>query len=257
MIRVLSFILLTLTAAAQPFSQSDPVFSQTCSSLLPNLVGCWRLEEASGTRYDSSSKGIQLTSSNSVGSTVGIVGNCGTFVAASSQFLSVTNATLQMSNDFTVALWCYLASTSSSAMYPITKWDTGAGGGEWALDYTKTTNTFNLTLRNSGNSSNGIVGGVSPVSLNTWYLVVFGNDSANSRAFLSIDSGTLRTTTWTGGVRSSTVPVCIGRITSQTGTFWDGRIDEVQIWKNKVLSASEIAALYNQTKGTHFPWAHP
>lgn len=249
--------LFALLAHAQPFSQSDPVFSQNNSPLLLGCVGAWRLEEASGTRYDCSLYGNHLTSNNSVSSSGGKVGNCSKFVGASNQYLSINdNASLHLNDsDFTFAAWVMIIGKSTNIN--ILDKDNGTTKRDWLFLHRGVNDRMSFFAFKAGPTSvivtNTSFG--SPAT-NTWFFTVCQHDSAAQTITIQSNNGPVDSISVGAAlVNTSDMEMRVGA-NGAGNTFANAYIDELGIWKRK-LTAAELTFLYNSTKGTHFPWAHP
>lgn len=84
-------------------------------NLSTNISAYWKLDEQSGTRFDSAGTN-NLIDINTTGNIVGIRGNAALFVATASNGLTIpTTTSLETGNvNFTMAGWVYLNSTSTS-----------------------------------------------------------------------------------------------------------------------------------------------
>jgi hypothetical protein len=72
------------------------------------------------------------------------------------------------------------------------------------------------------------------------------HDATGNTIGISVNAGTVNTTSFSGGIFDGTTAFLIG---SRSGaTYMNGRIDEVGVWK-KLLSASELTELYNSGAG--------
>jgi hypothetical protein len=240
-------------------------------SLYDGLVSFWRLEEASGTRFDSFGPN-DLTPTNTPGNAVGKIGFGTSFVKTSSQEIAITDATQvglnPNTNSWSISAWIKPDNISAAALYYIVSKGaigappnaagysmyiagTGFGGstpylGTWFGDDTSVTPAQGHFFLGSGISG-------------TWVHVVAVFDKAKvyvqtykdgSRLSVNNDGGTDSLTffghTNTGPV-NSTRNFAIGGNTAGTG-FFDGVIDAVGIW-NRVLTAEEVAILYNDGNG--------
>lgn len=216
------------------------------SSLLTSLVAYYKLEEASGTRADSTGRGNDLsTVTNAPGNTTGKVANAIQLVAASSQSVSrASTADLQGAVDWTIAAWVYLDSVGSERTIM-------AKSVEWLLRYNTSSQRFDFGWSDGGNIFRNVLANTfGALSLATWYFVVGIHDSSTNQIKISVNNGAFNTAAATGVTTASAV-VTIG----QRGgvNFWDGRVDEVGIWK-RVLSAAELTTLYNGGNGTTYPF---
>lgn len=254
-------VLPLVTFGQIPFSLQDRAFITSTSPLRKDLVGYWRLEESSGTRYDFSKNGNHLTSNNSVGQTTGVstyTGNCGQFVAASQQYLSIadnTSLSVGPGNVFTICGWVKFTTVVAN------KGITGKWGGtqnEYALTYAAITGSrFEFVVRDTANTTT-----TSVVSTNTgaassgvWYFICAGYEGTN--IWIQGNNGTVSAKPYTSGVNDSDSSFYIGDYTTvHATTSLNGVVDEIGIWR-RWLTVAERTQLYNSGLGTHFPWAHP
>lgn len=217
----------------------------------------WKLEEASGTRVDSSGAGINLAPTAAPGNSAGKIGNALSTVAASSQYVGLTNnAALKWGGgDFSSCFW--VKYTTIPAFPPtISTWasvDNGTG--------------FQLTLAGArgGNDiifsvGNAIASAVSTAikagipSTGVWYHVVglYTNSTKKASIYVNGVAGT------DGGALPSdpttaNVDFALGGSLG-VGGFTDGLTDEVGKWSRK-LTTTEIATLYNGGAGVTWPFA--
>lgn len=246
------------SACAQtPFALTDRAFLSATSPLRQRLAGCWRMEEAAGTRYDLSGRNNNLTSNNSVGEVPGLVGNCATFTAASSQYLSIAdNATLHTaSSSFEVATLVYL--TSSVNFAPLVCKGNDAGTDfEFYLFMQTGTDKPRWQIKGSGGSSVSVTNGAA-ITLNAWHLVDAWLDTANAVIGLQVDGGTIYTVAAPLPTANTTQPLTLGHYADGL-IYLDGRLDETQLWIGRVLTTGERASLLGLLNGAitgnHFPW---
>jgi hypothetical protein len=213
-------------------------------SLLNNLVAYWKLDETSGPRIDSAGSN-NLTDNNSVGSAVGKVGNAALFDG--SNYLTVTNPTLNITGAISIAGWIYAvnrtlrqhifggyAPLSPYSGYGVcigpisSKYEWWSGSGGW-----KPSNTA--------------------IALNTWAHIAF---TLNSTGTLNMYlNGSLDRTTTSSAPGLYNGQRALGARSDGTRCLVSGTlVDEVCIWKDRVLTPTEIAILYNGGAGITFPF---
>lgn len=96
-----------------------------------------------------------------------------------------------------------------------------------------------------------------PTSLNTWFMLTFTYDGLSGKIYIN---GNLQTTTTTitGSYSKMLNTNAILRIGSNNTTLAStaqlGRMDELAIWKNRELNATEVAELYNAGIGKFYPF---
>lgn len=223
-------------------------------SLSTSLVAYWRLEEASGTRYDElngcGGSGCDLTDNNTVTQATGIVGNAGQFTSANSEYLSHTDdADLSTGDiDFSFAVWFRLDNTGVRRTL-IAK-DT-ASNREFFVEITAS-NSPRFAVFNGVSTSICDKSMTDTVSANTWYFLVVYHDSVNNVCGLSLNNGTPQTGATSAGAGDTTSPFQIGFNTSASA-YMNGRIDAVGFWK-KVLTSTERGYLYNSGAGCEYPF---
>lgn len=222
-------------------------------ALTDNLISYWKLDEASGSRADSHGSNT-LTDNNTVGSSTGKISTAGSFVAANSEYLSLTDnddvsiATSSVSYEF--SMWVNLSSTSGTQQ-TVTKRDgiLVGSGLEYMLRMDSGTPTVYWGTTPSGFSS---LAYGSSLSSSTWYFLTFGFDHSVSQFFVSLNAGTpTYSSTVTNQQLAGANNFHIGGTTSE---YFDGLIDEVGFWK-RVLTSGERTSLYNSGSGLAYPFS--
>jgi hypothetical protein len=212
-------------------------------SLLDNLVAYWKLDETSGPRIDSAGSN-NLTDNNSVGSAVGKVGNAALF--DESNYLTVTNPTLNITGAISIAGWIYAVNRTEDQHF--------FGGYDSIWPYS------GYGVRPDPVSSKYVWwsgGGWKPsntaIALNTWTHIAF---TLNSTGTLSIYiNGSLDRTTTAPMPTLYNGQKALGARSDGTRRLVSGTlVDEVGIWKDRALTPTEIAILYNGGAGITFPF---
>lgn len=252
----LLILLSCLTAHGQGLSFGS-VSGSKASSLLNSLVGYWNLNESSGTRFDRSRYGNNLAPSNTPGSAAGKVGNCATFLASSTQYLSIADNTPLGTGDIQFTLTCWVNLTSkTNSMGIINKWGV-AGNREFLLFYSSGDDRFEFAVSNDGTAAViAKANNFGSPSLATWYFIQAYHDSVGNVVGIAVNNGTPNTTAHTTGVRHGTHAFEIGRNEAAIGPTdqpLNGNVDEASMWK-RLLSSSETAAI---VLGVTFPSFHP
>lgn len=233
--------------------------SRPHTGITTSLISYWKLDEASGTRFDElngcGGSGCDLTDNNTVTQATGKLGNAGQFTSANTEYLSRSDdADLSTGNiDFTVAAWAYL-DTKSANMQIVSKYTATGNQREYALMYEAGSDRFRFEVDSTGAGAltNVLSNNFGAPSTGTWYFVVAKHDAANDQLSISVNAGTPNTTSTSAGVFDSTSPFFIGNRSGALGP-WNGRIDAVGFWK-RALSASEISCLYNSGAGLEYPF---
>lgn len=224
-----------------PGSSIIPPFNGLVSTA--NLISYWKLNETSGQRNDSFGTN-HLTDNSSVGSAVGKLGNCGSFVASVPQFLSrVSNPSLQTGNiDFTIYAWFNRTRLTDECL--VSK-DSNVGR-EYNLDLRPTLGRLSV---GAVGSFAGTAGAPFTFSTGVWYLIIGWLDTLNNTVNVQVNNGIVASTVLIFPPAASDVDFRIGSGSYPTFEFpFDGLIDEVGFFK-RVLSSVERTALFNNGNG--------
>lgn len=239
------------------FPSLHGILSQSASNpiLLANLVSFWELEEASGSRVDAHGSN-HLTDVNTVTQSPGKVGNAAQFTAANGEYLSIAdNAALSMTDtDFAIAGWVRLNTKANEVI--AAKYRTNTNSREYLLYYAASdgaTQRFIFIVSANGISTAAVVANnFGEPATGTWYFVVAWHDSVANTINIQINNGTANSTAHTTGVFNGTDDFRIGALYASSPIyFWDGRIDQLGIWK-RTLTATEKTWLYNSGNGRSY-----
>jgi hypothetical protein len=252
-------VVFTILAAS---SVSGAYWTDT-DSLDDELVAYWKLDETSGTIYDSTDNDHDSTSVTADYGATGKIGNAMDFQVANTDYIRVADSddlsfTDGSGNDepFTISAWVKPESISNY-MIIVGKYDT-AGTKEYEIDVSDT-GALRIFLWDDGGYSAGIgVTSTSTLSSGNWYHVVTTYDGSETEGGLKIYvNGILQSTTSSSsgsydGMQNEAVDLIIG--SRRPGTYeipFDGVMDEVGFW-NRELSDWEVMQLYNAKDGlTH------
>jgi hypothetical protein len=219
------------------------------STLLNNLLSYWKLDETSGTRFDSTANNIDLTDINTVGSTAGKIGNAASFVAANDEELTSTSNGLDVgSSDFSVAFWFKLPTTPNALFAQVIGRRTFSVG--WYFDLRSGTEP-RLVLRNGSTAS--VDAGVN-YNDDTWHFAVLTFDRDADMSIYIDDMATPKGSTSIIGITGiDTSFFAIGGRADTTGSNISGDVDEVGIWQ-RLLTAAERTQLWNSGSGLTYPF---
>jgi hypothetical protein len=222
--------------------------------LLTTLITYWALDEASGTRVDST--GIKnLVPINAPVGAAGKINNGCQFVAASSQYLLAgDSATLRVTSSFTFSAWAKLASNTGGAELVLAKDEGSTSGG--LRDYSIFHHPTAGYVFSVNDPATIAVAVGTPASTGVWTHIVVWWDSADSKLRIRINDTTTYVSTMTGALTQTAANFYMGVYGNNAGgataaTYFDGIIDEVGFWK-RLLTASEITVLYNGGNGTPY-----
>ena len=218
------------SAAAPAYIPPPPMTGMplaiTALMLRTGLVAHWKLDETSGTRYDSHTGHYDLTDNNAVGYAAGKIGNAADFNGTN--FLSVPSVSIGIK---TFSSWI---KTESRGTYN---------------EITYINGTQIQFISDGSLRINGAVNFVGGPILNDgqWHFVtVVFNDSETKFFIDGIGIGS------TSAVTISE-PSDIVEIGATNGVFdmLEGQIDSVSIW-SRALSDGEVTALYNGGAGLDY-----
>lgn len=229
-----------------------------------NVSAYWKFDEASGTRYDETSNGNDLTDGNSNVARVdgrNGVGYAGVFDPDITTYLYRTDANLssdlKLSSDFTVNAWVYALSPGSIDIEPIIgHYRVGnAAAGGWSLDQRLDSDGRFLGFFYAS-STPYLQYSTSTITNNTWTMVTFSYDAdggTGSSGLLSIYlDGDLDNSSdghASGFSVSTGTPLRVGHRSSDTtpsnvNVMWDGYLDELAVW-DVCLNSSEVSTMYS------------
>ncbi|HKS27072.1 MAG TPA: LamG domain-containing protein [Pyrinomonadaceae bacterium] len=225
----------------------------TNPELLRDLVAHWRMNEASGTRYDAHGSS-HLTDNNTVTTATGKIGSAALFTAANSEYLSCTsNSSLQMGDiDFTIIAWVYLTSKGAHRML-VSKMD-NAARDEFLIYYRSTADRFAFEVRrDTGAYLDVNADALGSPAINTWYQIVVWHIVAARTINIQVNNGGVNSLA-TGGplAAASTSPFMLGGW-GYGGSYHDGRIDSVSVYK-RLLGTGEPGLLYNSGNALAYPF---
>jgi hypothetical protein len=224
------------------------------SSLLNGLLAYWNLNETSGTRYDSSGNGINLTQTfGTVSSTTGKIGNCAYFNGqngggSTNSKLGSTSFGISVNSNFSFSVWMKPRSFSGYQHIIGAPFQNGFYIGANGPQYGSTVG-YNLTF----NLYNGTVWGISAPStdFDTWHHYLFIRDGDTLELYADnvyIGSADITDEYFDEG---SVFSVGGGEYNEY---YFNGDIDELGLW-NRALTESEISLLYNSSAGRTYPFS--
>lgn len=232
----------------------------TTTSLSTSLQAYWKMDEASGTRFDQIG-GLNLTDFTGINSVVGLRGQAADFFStANSCLFRVGNSSLSVtsSENFSTHCYIYLESTAGdfvNSTYRCFQY-TNSDGSTQEYTLLKTVSSGFPVFRFSVQSaSSGIVsvnaGSFGAVTSGQWYSVVAWS-SANSHIGISVNLSVNTTAISSASQINSNGSLTLGvNNTSALAQYLPGRIDELGWWK-KVLSAQERSNLYGGGSGNTY-----
>lgn len=211
------------------------------------LVGYWKFDDGSGTTaVDSSASGNNGTLTGGPTWTTGRINGALSF-NGSSTAVDIKKNVLDTSKDYSVAAWVQLTKTNIFAS-AVSQDGTNVSG--FFLQCINT-GSFAFSLLSSDSTQGQSVRATSQFTpaTNLWYHLVGVHDSVNNQIKLYVN-GTLVDTQSVGAAWNAVGETVIGRGKYNGGPvdYWPGLIDDVHVY-NHVLSAQDVAALYNSAPG--------
>jgi len=238
----------------------NPYFFEPVS-LGVDLTAYWKLDETTGTRADVFSIS-DLTDFNSVGFAAGKQSNAAEFVRSSEQRLTTpSNSSLTVGDiDFTFSMWIRPTGTVSDVQGVINKWYDNSEREYCLYLSVFTPNRLSFIVRDAANTTDTSIDSTFDLVADTWYHVVIYHDSVNNELGIIINDGTPVTVSYSLGVYDGSVnprefSVGCDQDPPVTGnnSYFDGRIDELAMWK-RMLTPAEITYLYNSGNGLTYPF---
>jgi hypothetical protein len=211
------------------------------SSLLTGLVSYWKLDETSGTRFDSVGTN-NLSDTGSVGSAIGKQGNAADFDGTNYLSTALDGTTLTA---VSIALWFKADDILTANLEGVLSWARIGKPTDFAPFIIIQTNSGAIRLY----ADNGYQVTSGALANNTWYHVVCTYDGTDWKMYL--DGGLVGT--YTGGIGTDITNANTVYVGSGFDGQFPGDIDEVGIW-DRALAGGEITTLYNGGSGITYPF---
>jgi hypothetical protein len=209
-----------------------------------DLVSFWKLEEASGTRFDSQGSN-DLTDNNTVTQAGGKIGNAAHFDDDNSESLSSNSSDFDtVSSSFTLSGWFNFDNIDED-QYLYSRYLGADTGNSWFVRY------------NNGNDKLEFLWmfltyarlAAAQVSAGIWYLVTVWYDADAEEIGIQLNDFTPATADVTGQSPDNlATSLVLGNLTPPGTSGLDGKIDQIGFWR-RVLTSAEIDTLYNGGTG--------
>jgi hypothetical protein len=223
------------------------------SPLLNDLAAYWKLDETSGTRFDSTANSNDLTDNNTVGSGTGKIGNAAQFVAANSEYLDLSSASglLAGTGGVTVAAWVK-PDVVNQTQQIAGLWDGSTSTDQYRIGSLSTGEYFVQVRDNSGTTALTTIAG-SAVS-GAWRLVFGWYDATAQTINLQVFDGSTNPTSSLSFTATLNVPSSpLFNVAKGGAVYYDGLIDELGSWQ-RVLTLTERTQLWNSGSGLTYPF---
>jgi len=217
-------------------------------ALTDNLVSFWKFDESSGNAADSVGSNT-LVNNGSATFVSGLINNAAHLVRASSQYFKVSsNLGIAGNGDITISMWVkFTASASSPFNFVFDFRSTSGADKRLGLLYFYNGGSPKLEV---DNAEGYIDYNADPGTINYHHILV--TRSSSGVAELWVDGVSIGTASQTGGGGASDNAFYVGA-QSGGGNTNDANYDAVGVW-SRVLSSTEITALYNGGVGSQYPF---
>lgn len=219
-----------------------------------DLVSYWKLDETSGTRYDSVGShdldDVSTSGQNLAGYGSGKLSNCAFFDISNDESLATAvtsgDAFDFQDSDFSFAFWLKVPVVTQNQYI--------FNHNSKVYCYMQDDGTLQFTCHNESGLTSFRTSGA--ISDDTWAFVTFVYDSVNDLMKVSFNAGAFETQSHSDGIRalsSGTGPKFNLWNPGLLNGFTDGNIDEFGVW-SKALSLAEVSYLYNSGSGRTIPF---
>lgn len=211
----------------------------------------WRLNAGTGNETDTVGSKV-LTANAAPGTATGRVGDCRTFVRASSQYFDMADDALFDTGSavsFCWGLWFYL----DSAAMGTTRYLLGKGAttdsGYWIWINSSDVLQFNhrWTFGTTGFSDPG-----GARSHSTWYCLFCWWDAVAETSNIQVDDGTVQSTASSNFAAENIYALVLAARSFNYDNHFGGRLDAVTFWKGTLPDADDRTAFYNSGAGREY-----
>lgn len=203
---------------------------------------------------DTSGNAQNGTNVGGVTFTSGKIGNAFTFNG--SNYISLPDNSMNLTGDFSISCWVNMTSVAGVQVF-LSTYQT-IGGVEYGFWF-RVINSFQFTVYNGPtridtNPSGGAI------STNTWYHVVVTKTSSQIKWYINGVADNVFNGTYNIPYHPTSNIAAIGALYKWNGTDTvqymsnGSKIDALTVW-NKVLTGSEVTALYNGASGLEYPFS--
>jgi hypothetical protein len=236
-------------------------------NLLQNLVAYWNFN---GSGVDSVSgitpildTGVTYNNSSILGTSVSTTTNTSILRYAHRDDFNFTNGINDL--PFSFSFWVFFTSFNTGfGNWLINKRNATTGGDEYQILYSASSQTLTL-LKIQFNNNNILQAVRTPTNffnINTWYHISITDGGTANFNDMNIYVNSVNVTNFRGNIngtytRMPQSTISLGMLNANWGPGFDlrhlGRLDEVAIWKNRVLTQEEISFIYNNGAGRTYP----
>lgn len=240
-----------ITAGA---GSSETLTNASTINLLEGIVAFWKMEEASGTRYDAVGS-ANLTDNNGVASAAAddppYLDNSAVLNRTDSDSLTVANESLAAGDfDFVIACWIKPSAIQADDGI-ISRWEHASGNYREYAIYNNPGNTIAWLLSSDGYAVSSVTS-TATIANDNWYSIIVQHDNGTNIQ-ISVNNETNVTTAHTTGGMTAVQDFEVGRYGGVTG-YWSGRVDALGFWKARLFSADERTDWHNDGDGKQYPF---
>jgi hypothetical protein len=221
--------------------------------LQTNLAAFWEFENTSWIDATGNTTGLTGNGSPVPTTTSGIVGNAVQCLTANSQFLShATDPAYDTAGvDFSLLSWFFLPTSNTGAGILARAQSTTFPQNGFSLGVGFNGTGFQAGLNIYANGNNNALWGntFGNLTTGTWYMVVATVTGASTVMKISVNNSAFDTTTNGNAINSVSQPFYIGAGPTGAPSGNDVNIDQTGIWKNRILSTSDVNLLWNGGAG--------
>jgi len=237
------------------------------TGLLNGLVAYWKLDETSGQALDSHSTHDSSTVSVTIQGDTGKIGTSYNFVWTSSNYVSIPShddfnfsSGVGVDVPFSVSYWINIPAEPRAWNGIIVRNETGGTNAQWAIEYEHGVHkwTYLQLFTNASDIIQAYTGyDLAGVGWTHFVITYDGlKDYTHVKIYINSELHTtydLSVGTYTGMSNTASDPISLGRW--QTGDYLSGNLDEIGVWKNRVLTEAEVSTLYNGGDGLAYPFS--
>jgi large repetitive protein len=232
---------------------TPPVAAGGALGLQTSLTAFWSLENTSWTDDTGNGSTLTATGSPTSDSTApAVVGNYAAFPGSAYLSRSDNTNINAGGGSFSIQAWVYTPAALGEAAY-VNKGLNGFANQEWGLGTRFTSaNVWSFAVYDSTSTATRAEDTVG-ISTNTWTHLVGTYTSGTKGLVLYKNGSSVGTATASNALQTTAQNFNVGNGGFGGGGVTSGnRIDQVGFWKNRVLSAGDVTALYNSGAGLSY-----
>ncbi len=222
------------------------------ASLLGDLLSYWRLDEVSGVVVDAQGRNNGINQGATRGFH-GVINN--SFLFRTNDFVDLSNQTNVSAFNyslFSVQVW-FNVSELDTSQFILDNRNNGAGDSDrpWSLQVDPASDTVRYSMTNTTGDEKGL--NSEKILANSSYHLVLTHNFTTGNVTLYINGSIENSSILNAGILKGSDNLTLGS-KSTPDTFFDGTLDEVGFWINRILSPSDVSALYNGGDGNAYPF---